>query len=114
MKKPMLENIKTILKEWDSSDIIDAAFQAAEMYGEEPEWESIIGDMLDKISEKNIKKMIKDQGYETEEEFYDSLYEGDPDSVISYLEEYLSEKDIKDIVKSFPQPEEFEDYEEED
>jgi len=108
MQKPMLESIKTILKEWDSSRILDAGFEAAELMGEDPDWSDIIDTMLDKISDKNFKKYLKDIGM-TEEEFNDGLYEADPDSIISGLEEYLTDKDIKDIVDSFPSPEEEEE-----
>lgn len=108
MKKTLSESILANLKEstliklneWDSSNILDAAFQAAEVYGEDPDWSDVIDMIVDKISPKNFKKYLKDMGM-TEDEFYDGLYEADPDSVISGLERYLSKKDIKDICSNF-------------
>jgi len=110
MKKPMLESIKTILKEWDSSDILDAAFNAASYYGEDPDWSDIISDMVNRIPEAKLKKIMKDQGFTDMDAFYGSLYDNDPDSVISYLEGYLTKKDIKEIIDRFPSPEEDEEY----
>ena len=115
MRKTMLESIKATLKEWDSSDIIDAAFNAAEVYGEEPDWFEIIDRMVEKIPRKKFKEFLKKEGI-SEEEFYDFVSESDPDSVISSLEGLLSKKDIKDIVDTFAVDEEDydEDYEEEE
>ena len=104
MKKNMLESIKTILKEWDSSRILDAGFEASEIVGEDPDWFGIIDTMIDKITPKDFKRYLKELGM-TEEDFYDGLYEADPDDIISGLESYLSEKDINDIISGFPKEE---------
>lgn len=100
MQKPMLESIKTILKEWDSSKILDAAFKASEAYGEDPDWSDVIDTILDKMSEQKFNEYLKNMEM-TKDEFYDGLSEADPDSVISGLEPYLSQEDIKDICSMY-------------
>lgn len=100
MKNSMYESIRTTLKEWDSSKILDTAFKASETYGEDPDWSDIIDSMLDKMSEPKFNKYLKNIGM-TKDEFYDGLSEADPDSVISGLEPYLSQKDIKDICSMY-------------
>lgn len=107
MKKSMYESIRMTLREWDSSKILDAAFRASEIYGEDPNWSDVIDSMLDKMSDQRFNKYLKDVGM-TKDEFYDGLYEADPDSVISGLEPYLSQKDIKGICSMYG-PEETED-----
>ena len=100
MKKSMYESIRMTLKEWDSSEILDTAFKASEVYGEDPDWSDVIDTMLDKMSEQKFNKYLKNMGM-TEDEFYDGLSEADPDSVISGLEPYLSQKDINDICSMY-------------
>lgn len=96
------------LKESFLGPILDAAYSAAEASGDEPDWDSIISSMLDKISDANFEKYLKAIDME-EEDFYEGLPEADPEDVINGLEDYLSKEDIKEIVSSFPQPSSKED-----
>ncbi len=115
--KPTINNHKE-LKEWDSSNILDAAFTAAEYYGEDPDWSSIISDIVDRIPKNKLKNIVKDNGFNSVDDFYNSLsdesYLEDPDSIISNLERYLTKKDIKEITDGFSVPEDEEYYEETD
>ena len=94
------KSILTILKEWDSSRILDSVYAASEAVGEDPEWEEVIYSMVDTMGPSKLKKFLKDNGM-TEEEFYETAYNSDPDSVISSLESYLDEKDVEEIVDRY-------------
>jgi hypothetical protein len=114
MKKTLSEGVLTILKEWDSSRILNAAFEAEEESGYETDWSEIIGMILDRIPAASLKKYLKDNEMD-EEYFYDTVYEADYDSVISGLEAYLPNKVVEKIVADLaPYRDDEDDYEEED
>ena len=104
-------NESTSLKEWDSSRILDAAFSASEAYGEDPDWSDIIYTMIDKMSDSNFKKYLKQLGM-TEDEFYEGLEYADVDSIISGLEAFLSKKDIDEICSYYEVENDDEDFDE--
>jgi hypothetical protein len=45
--KKLNESILTILKEWDSSTILDSIYAASEVIGEDPEWGEVIDEMIE-------------------------------------------------------------------
>ena len=94
------ESILKKLNESDSSKILDSIYAASEVMGEDPDYGDVIDSILDKMSPAKFKQYLKDNGM-TEEEFNDTAYEEDPDSVISSLEEYLDKKSIKEIAKEY-------------
>ena len=94
------ESILRNLKESDSSKILDSIYAASEAMGEDPDYGDVIDSILDKMSPTKFKKYLKDNGM-TEEEFNDTAYEEDPDSVISSLEEYLDKKSVKEIAREY-------------
>ena len=98
--KNLSENIMKNLKESDSSAILDSIYAASEVIGEDPDYGDVIDSILDKMSSAKFKQYLKDNGM-TEDEFYDTAYEEDPDSVISGLEEYLDKKSVKEIAKEY-------------
>lgn len=98
--KKLNESILTILKEWDSSTILDSIYAASEVIGEDPEWGEVIDEMINKMSPAKFKKYLRDNEM-TEDEFYETAYESDPDSVISGLEEYLDKKSVKEIASRY-------------
>ena len=90
------------LKETFLGSVLDAAYSAADASGSEPDWDSIISSMLNKISDANFERYLKVIGME-EEDFYEGLPDADPEDVINGLEDYLSKDDIKEIIDNFSQ-----------
>ena len=100
LKESEIPNKKKVLKEWDSSKILDAAFSAAEVIGEDPDWYDVVEEIVDVLPKAKWNKFLKDNET-TEEEFWDTLEEYDIDSIISNLESYLSPVQVDKIVRRY-------------